>query len=196
MSLPTDPFAAPSSGPLVLEPTRVQDVVLAAGPRRSRYVLAAVTGSLAVGAAAVGLSLGAGEDQEVPSAAASLAPAAGAVAPLAPPAVGAPIVPPSPSPPAVSTAPVVTESPKRAAETTRSPTRSRPATREPSERERRVQAYVTRMRDQAAQLRAWEKAYTNAYERAVTGRAHSDGDGDGHGGGHGYGHGYGRHHHR
>ncbi|MCD2197507.1 hypothetical protein LQ327_29465 [Actinomycetospora endophytica] len=177
MSLPTDPFAAPSSGPLALDLARAQDQETAAAPRRRRFVLAGVTGTLAVGAAAVGLSLSGGGEPEVTSAAASLAPAAGAAATLAPPAVGAPIVPASPAPP------VVTTTPSPAAETAAPTTRSRPTTKAPSDRDARMQAYAAAMRARAAQMRAWEQAYAQAWERAMIAHAQA-------GGGHGHGHGH------
>jgi hypothetical protein len=177
MSLPTDPFAAPSSGPLALELARAQDRENAAGPRRRRYVLAAATGTLAVGAAAVGLSLNAGVDQEVTSTAASLAPAAGAAATLAPPAVGAPIMPRDPTPP------VVTTQPSPAAQTTQPTTRSRPTTRTESTRERQAGAYAAALQARAAKMRAWEQAYAKAYERAMVARAQAA-QGHGHAGGH------------
>jgi len=100
MSLPTDPFAAPSTGPFALEPARANDTPGAAtttGLRRRALV--AATGTVALGAAVVGVTLGVGDG---PAPGATVAAPVAAAMP-APPAVGAPIVPATPSPPAVTT---------------------------------------------------------------------------------------------
>ncbi|MDL5157130.1 hypothetical protein [Actinomycetospora termitidis] len=128
MSLPTDPFAAPSTGPQAVVLRRADEGDLAAWDpdaqearsRRPAVVAAGAAGVLVVGASVVGVALGSGSPAPLPS---SLAPAAGAAATLTPPAVGNPIVPAEVTPPAVTTR----ERP--VAETTRSaaPTRERAA---------------------------------------------------------------------
>jgi hypothetical protein len=151
MSLPTDPFAAPSSGPLTL----VGAPAVPPPPVRRvrRRALVAATGTVALGAAVVGVTLGAGDGPALSSAASTVAPAAGAAAPPAPPAVGAPIVPAGPTPPAVTTRATP------AADTTSTPSRS--TARATTDR----RAALAR----AAQLR--ERAWERAVERALVARA-------------------------
>jgi hypothetical protein len=160
MSLPTDPFAAPSSGPMTLVCADPRPPV---APRARRRALVAATGTVALGAAVVGVTLGAGDGPDLSSAASTVAPAAGATATLAPPAVGAPIVPATPTPPAVTTRATP------AADTTT--TRSRDAARAATDR----RAALAR----AAQLR--ERAWERAVERAlVAGAVRAHGHGHGH----------------
>jgi hypothetical protein len=168
MSLPTDPFAAPSSGPIVL--ARADDAPPPAGTRVRRRALVAATGTVALGAAVVGVTLGTVDAPDLSSAASTGAPAAGAAATLAPPAVGAPIVPATPAPPAVTTRATP------AADTTS--TRSRPTTRTTTDRDARAAALA-----RAARLR--ERAWERAVERALVARA---GAVRAHGHGHGHGH--------
>ena len=168
MSLPTDPFAAPSSGPLALGPGRAEDE-RAAGLSRRR-ALAVVTGTLAVGAAAVGVALGVDGGTDLTSAASSVAPAAGAAATLAPPAVGAPIVPKDPTPSPVTTrpTPVADSMP-----TTRAPT----TTRATPDRQEQAQALAA-MRARAAQR--YEQAWEQWLEPATVPGAGARGHGQGH----------------
>lgn len=180
MSLPTDPFAAPSSGPLALGPAlaedRAEERAALRWPPPTWRALAVATGTLAVGAAAVGASLGVGGPPDPASS--SLAPAAGAAATLAPPAVGAPIVPRNPTPPWVTTRPTPAADSEPTAPVTR---RSTVTTRAVPDREQEVREAVAAMRARAVEAReqAWERAVERALAaRAAGGRAH------GHGGGH------------
>ena len=166
MSLPTDPFAAPSSGPIVL--ARADDAPPPAGPRTRRRALAAATGTVALGAAVVGVTLGTVDAPDLSSAASTVAPAAGAAAAVAPPAVGAPIVPATPTPPAVTTRATP------AADTTS--TRSRPT---------RPRATTDRAAALARTARLRERAWERAVERALVARA---------GAARAHGHGHGHHH--
>lgn len=162
MSLPTDPFAAPSSGPIVL--ARADDPPRPGVRPLRRRALAAATGTVALGAAVVGVTLGAGDGQAPSSAASMLPPAAAAPDP---PVVGAPIVPAAPSPPAVTTRAAP------AADTTS--TRSRPTTRTTADREARAAALArtARLRE-----RTWERAVERALvARAGAVRAHGHGHG-------------------
>ncbi len=169
MSLPTDPFAAPSSGPLPLELARADDAARTRTVHLRRRVLAAATGTVALGAAAVGVTLGVGSGPDLSSAASTLAPAAGAAATLAPPVVGEPIVPRDPTPPPVTTRATPT------AETTRT-TRSRPTTRATADRE---QEAIAAMRARAVQVR--EQAWEQAFERAMAARGAAGARGHAHG---------------
>jgi hypothetical protein len=177
MSLPTDPFAAPSSGPLALDLARAQEREGPRGPSRRRIALAAATGTLAVGAVAAGVSFGTGGPQQDLSAAStsSLAPEAGAAATLVPPAAGAPIVPQDPTPPVVTTRP----QPEADTATPTTTTHRAPTTRsQSSDREQEVRALVAAMQERAAQIRA--QAWEDALQRAA---AHGRAGGHGHRGG-------------
>ncbi|MEJ2868797.1 hypothetical protein WCD74_13580 [Actinomycetospora sp. OC33-EN08] len=161
MSLPTDPFAAPSTGPQAVVLRRAGEDEIAGwdpdaqqvrqvGGRRPALVAAGAAGVLAVGASVVGVALTSGGP--APVAPSSLAPAAGAAATLTPPAVGNPIVPPEVTPPAVTTR----ERP--VAETTRSSAPRRTRTAPPEVREAREVAVVVQKRILRQIERARERA--------------------------------------
>ncbi|WP_433799642.1 hypothetical protein [Actinomycetospora sp. CA-084318] len=153
MSLPTDPFAAPSTAP--------QAVVLrraATDPdaRRTRPTLVAggAAGLLAVGATVTGVVLTTGGPTPAPAA---LAPSAGAAATLVPPVVGSPIVPTEVAPP------VVTTRERPAARTTRSTPQRRARTVSPQVRDAREIMAVVRERIAEAREQARERARTHRH---------------------------------
>ncbi|MCD2189196.1 hypothetical protein [Actinomycetospora soli] len=153
MSLPTDPFAAPSTAP--------QAVVLrraAAEPdaRRTRPALIAggAVGLFAVGATVTGVVL---TTAGPPAAPAALAPSAGAAATLVPPLVGAPIVPTEVAPP------VVTTRERPAARTTRTTPERRPRTVSPQVRDAREIVAVVRERIAQAREEARERARSHRH---------------------------------
>lgn len=145
MSLPTDPFAAPSTAPQAVVLLRADAAPDARRPRTA-LIAGGAAGVLAVGATVAGVTLATGGQAPAPSS--SLAPAAGARATVAPPVVGNPIVPTEVTPP------VVTTRERPAAATTRRAPERRTRTVSPEVADAREIVAVVRERVAAARERA------------------------------------------